>query len=136
MSTTFVKLVSNLKNKVSVVETFQKYNSMDWMDSVKLSLLPKSRIIWESEYSKLEICSWPPVYGLSGFTDNHDHYVKLLYGTGSLFIVSRKLLQTTKLTPFTTHKIPLGKEWIVCQNSKPMISLHLYDKTVLPALTA
>ena len=136
MSITFNKLVSNLKHKVSVVETFQKYNSMDWMDSVKLSLLPKSRIIWESEYSKLEICSWPPVYSLSGFTDNHDHYVKVLYGKGSLFILSSKVLQTTRLTPFITHKIPLGKEWIVCQNSNPMISLHLYDKTVLQALTA
>ena len=135
MSTTFAKLMTNLKHKVSVVETFQKYNSMDWMDSVKLSLLPKSRIIWESSHSKLEICSWPPVYGLSGFTDNHDHYVKVLYGTGSLFIVSPKLLEATKLRPFTTHKISLGKEWIICHNSKPMISLHLYDKTVLPALS-
>ena len=135
MSTTFVKLMTNIKHKVSVVETFQKYNSMDWMDSVKLSLLPQSRIIWESEDSKLEICSWPPVYGLSGFTDNHDHYVKVLYGSGSLFIVSPKLLEATKLRPFTAHKIPLGKEWIVSQNSQLMISLHLYDKTVLPALT-
>jgi hypothetical protein len=130
----FSKLLSNLKHNISTVETFKKYSSKDWINFTNISLLPKSTILWNSYQSKITICSWPPIYASSGYTHNHVHYVKLLHGNGSLFIVNNGQLESTKLLPFITHKIPLGKEWIISQNSELMISMHLYDKTVIPAL--